>query len=44
MQVELAPELMVVGAHCKLETMTGAAMVRAAVADWPFSDAVTVAD
>ena len=27
-QVEVAPELIVVGAHFRLETMTGAAMVR----------------
>ena len=43
-QVLEAPELTVVGEHCRPETTRGAAMVREAEADWPLREAVTVAD
>jgi hypothetical protein len=43
-QVELPPELMVVGAHCNVVTVTVTVgvTVTAAVAELPLSDAVTV--
>ena len=44
-QVDVAPEAMLVGEHASLETVTaGGVTVTAAVAELPFSAAVTVTD